>query len=432
MIGRRGKTEMRINIITFGSMGDIQPYIALGLGFKSAGLHSIRIVTHTSYEQMVRSRELDFVGVEGDPSSLLETDQGHDWLETGDNPLQFVRGLRRVVEPIMSRILAQCWQACQDSEVIIVSPLGLYAGYHIAEKLKVPLFVAPYLPMHPTKAFPHPLTQIGSPSNGMLNLFTYFLAGTFSWQSLLPTLNRMRRQILDLPPLPFWAMYREIFKQQLPVLYGYSPTILPKPPEWGDNIHITGYWFLDRPFGWQPSAELVRFLSAGPPPVYVGFGSMNNRDPKETTELILNALAMTKQRGVLSAGWGGLRNTDLPDEVLMIESIPHDWLFPQMSVLVHHGGAGTTASGLRAGIPTVVIPFFADQPFWGWRVDTLSAGPRPIPRSQLTVERLTDAIRIALNDQNMKRRANLLGQCIRSEDGVTRAIEAFQKLFMKL
>jgi sterol 3beta-glucosyltransferase len=186
---------------------------------------------------------------------------------------------------------------------------------------------------------------------------------------------------------------------------------------------VTGCWFLDREAEWQPPRELVDFLKAGPAPVYVGFGSMYSSNPQEVTEMVLHALARVKQRGILQTGWGGLSNADLPDDVFAVDSIPHDWLFPQMASVVHHGGSGTTAAGLRAGMPTVIIPFFADQPFWGARVFELGAGPAPIPKKRLTLERLADAICAATSDEVIRGRASALGERIRAEDGVTQAVE---------
>jgi sterol 3beta-glucosyltransferase len=213
----------------------------------------------------------------------------------------------------------------------------------------------------------------------------------------------------------------------LPLLYCYSPSIVPAASDWNNCNHVTGCWFLDREAEWQPPCELVDFLQAGPAPVYVGFGSMYSANPEVVTGMVLQALARAKQRGILQTSWGGLSNADLPDDVFAVDSIPHDWLFPQMAAVVHHGGSGTTAAGLRAGMPTVIIPFFADQPFWGARVFELGAGPAPIPKKRLTLERLADAIRAATCDEVIRARASALGERIRVEDGVTEAVEVLQR-----
>jgi UDP:flavonoid glycosyltransferase YjiC (YdhE family) len=179
---------------------------------------------------------------------------------------------------------------------------------------------------------------------------------------------------------------------------------------------------LDRPAEWQPPADIVDFLDAGPPPVYIGFGSMIAKDPAELFDVALEALRQTGQRGVLSTGWMGADHAHLPDDVFGIESIPHDWLFPMMKAVVHHGGAGTTAAALRAGVPSVVTPFFADQPFWAHRVKELGVGPRPVPQKRITAERLVAAIRTATSDDGMRARAASIGERIRAEDGVRTAI----------
>ncbi len=190
-------------------------------------------------------------------------------------------------------------------------------------------------------------------------------------------------------------------------------------------MRVTGYWFLEHPGGWKPPRELVDFLESGSPPVYVGFGSMNKTDPEELTDIVLRALERTGRRGVLVTGWGGISNSALPDTVFAVDEVPHDWLFKRVEAAVHHGGAGTTAASLRAGIPTIVVPFFADQPFWGRRVAELGVGPEPIPRRSLTVGRLTNAIQRATADGDMKSKAAALGQRIRAENGTERAAEAF-------
>jgi UDP:flavonoid glycosyltransferase YjiC (YdhE family) len=203
--------------------------------------------------------------------------------------------------------------------------------------------------------------------------------------------------------------------------------VIAPPADWPDYIHVTGYWFLEPPAGWEPPGDLVDFLQAGPPPVYVGFGSMLSRKPEETADLVLQALARTGQRAVLSSGWGGLKKEKFPETVFMVGSIPHSWLFPKMAAVVHHGGAGTTGAGLRAGIPSVITPFFGDQPFWGHRVYALGVGPEPIPRKRLTVENLAGAIQRAVSDMAIREKASRLGERIRAEDGIARAVAIIEQ-----
>jgi UDP:flavonoid glycosyltransferase YjiC (YdhE family) len=227
---------------------------------------------------------------------------------------------------------------------------------------------------------------------------------------------------------PFWGPFNADCLQGCPILYGYSPSVIPKPSDWDDHTHVTGYWFLDPDDDWTPPAALAEFLQAGPPPVYVGFGSMSSRKPEQTADLILRAIAQAKQRAIMLSGWGGLHKEDLPDTVLMVDSVPFSWLFPRVAAVVHHGGAGTTSAGLRAGVPTVVIPFFGDQPFWGQRVAELGVGPAPIPRRRLTAERLAQAMLRAVTDPAMRQHAANLGARIRAEDGIAGAVAVVQQI----
>lgn len=231
------------------------------------------------------------------------------------------------------------------------------------------------------------------------------------------------RKKLGLPPMSPWKMpYRHIDGHFMPTLYAYSPHLIPRPADWRDDVHVTGYWFLDDGTDWDPPADLVDFLESGPPPVYVGFGSLSDQDFDELSDLVLAAIKKSGLRGLLLTGWGGLANSDLPDEVFKIDSAPHDWLFPQMAAVVHHGGAGTTAAGLRAGVPSVLVPFFGDQPFWGRWIAKRGVGTQPLLRSQLTADKLAYAIKTAANHPGIKQRAAEIGERIRAEDGIGYAV----------
>jgi sterol 3beta-glucosyltransferase len=206
------------------------------------------------------------------------------------------------------------------------------------------------------------------------------------------------------------------------MLGAYSSNVIHQPPDWPESVHITGYWFPDIHTEWCPPSQLEAFLDAGDPPVYVGFGSMAGSHPEQLATVVLEALAKSGQRGLLLTGWGGMHAMSVPDSVFVIDSAPHDWVFPRMAAVVHHGGAGTTAEGLRAGIPSVILPFMMDQPFWGRRVKALGVGPEPIPHKKLTADRLAQAIHAAVTQPAIKRRADWLGEAIRAEDGVGNAV----------
>lgn len=419
---------MRITILTIGSHGDVQPYVALGVGLQAAG-HNVRLATHATYEELISSQGLDFAPLAGTPKEWHQREEGLAVHESGRNTIQLVRRSARLFRPLVADLLTDSWHACLGAEAIIYSPLGVGAS-DIAEKLGIPCYAAPLQPNFKTRAFPSPYVQLDLPSGGIYNLLTYTFVRhvkQLAWQSIQQQIDQWRQEILHLPPRSSTGPDRGQSNQRIPFLYGYSPTVVPKPSDWPDWLHVTGYWFLNNSTGWQPPAALLDFLAAGPPPVYIGFGSMISRNPKVLTELVLKTLATTGQRAVLGTGWGGLSTNDLPDTAFKVESVPHDWLFPQMAAVVHHGGAGTTAATLRAGVPSIIVPFFGDQFFWGKRVAQLGVGALPIPQKQLSVERLASAIYTTIGSQAMLARATALSQQIQEEDGVGRAVEAFHR-----
>jgi sterol 3beta-glucosyltransferase len=295
-------------------------------------------------------------------------------------------------------------------------------GYSIAEKLGVPPILALPAPLYsPTSAFATPLLPFDNPG-GLLNRASHRITMWLASVSMRGTLNQWRKETLGLPAVEDELTWRG---RSVLRLYPYSPAVLPMPPDWGERSIATGYWFLDRPNNWQPPRDLVAFLENERPPVYVGFGSMPSADVAAKTKLILQALQRAGQRGVIATGWGGLSATAmpaLPETVYALEDAPHDWLFPRMAAVVHHGGAGTTAAGLRAGIPTIICPFFGDQPFWGRRIASLGVGTQPLAQKQLTAGKLAEALLTVASDKAMQERAALLGETIRGEDGIGRAV----------
>ncbi len=245
-----------------------------------------------------------------------------------------------------------------------------------------------------------------------------------------PTINRWRKEVLDLPPLPLRGYFDKLGMAQHPVLNGFSEQIVPRPDDWNEHVHITGYWFSEDT-AWQPPEDLLAFLDAGSPPVFIGFGSMPVADPAATTAVILAAFAQSGQRAILHTGWGGLGAQDLPDTVFQIEYAPHGWLFPRMSMVIHHGGSGTTASALRAGAPSMAVPFLFDQFYWGRRLAELGVGPAPIPHKRLTAAKLVAAIEAGVYDPAMRQRAAEVGANIQAERGIERAIEVIEGFLIK-
>ena len=402
-------------------------YLALGKGLKQAG-HVMRLVTHQNFEGFVNSYGVEFWPVEGSVQDIAQSIDMRAPLE-GGNFLAIMSQMAREAQQGALAWAKGGLAACRGMDLVIAGIGGVFIGIALAEKLRLPLLQAYYIPFTPTRAYPSFLFPRLPPwFGGALNRLSYQLARQMMWQGFRSADGLARRDVLGLPSAPFWGPFNADCLQHCPILYGFSPSVIPRPSDWDNNTHVTGYWFLDPADDWTPPAALMEFLQAGPPPVYVGFGSMSSRNPEQTAALILQALAQAKQRAIMLSGWGGLRKADLPDTVLMVDSIPFSWLFPRVAAVVHHGGAGTTAAGLRAGVPSVVVPFFGDQPFWGQRVAGLGVGPQPIPRRKLTVERLAQAIQEALTDQTMRQRAADLGAKIQAEDGIARAVALVQQI----
>jgi UDP:flavonoid glycosyltransferase YjiC (YdhE family) len=418
---------MRLAILASGSRGDVQPHLALGQALLRAG-HVVHLVTHDNFGALVRAHGLEFWPVAFDVQAVAESDAMRRRVE-GGNFLLLMTEMARAARQGALCLAEAALAASQGVDLLLAGMGGLYTALAVAEKRRLPLVQAYLVPFTPTGAFPGALfSQFSALRSPWLNRASHHLTRQLIWQGFRAADAVARRQILGLPPAPFWGPYASPPARDLPVLYGFSPAVLPARPDWPGSIQVTGYWFLDPPVDWAPPSALVDFLNAGAPPVYVGFGSMSSRDPRATADLVLQALQRTGQRALLLNGWGGLRPADLPPTVFPLDALPHAWLFPRVAAVVHHGGAGTTGAALRAGVPSIVVPFFGDQPFWGQRVAALGVGPRPIPRRQLSPERLAAAIQTAVTDSSMRRRAAALGSTLQAEDGLGRAVEIIGRL----
>jgi sterol 3beta-glucosyltransferase len=414
---------MRIVIIAPGSRGDVQPYIALGKGLQKAG-HFIRLVSHSNFESLVTSYGLEFWSFGNDVREAVENSEMHELTEKG-NFLLLLAKMAKEAKREALRFAEGGFLAAQGMDIVLSGIGGLFIGTAIAEKLDIPLVQAYVFPFTPTQEFSSVLTP---KLPIFLNRISHQLARQLMWQGFRSADTIARKKVLNIPAAPLLGPYNSKSTHNIPILYGFSPSVIPPPSDWNGNTHITGYWFVDETDDWQPPAALLDFLQSGSSPVYVGFGSMSNRNPEQTADLVIQALTLTNQRAILLSGWGGLQKTNMPDSIFIIDSIPHSWLFPRVSAVIHHGGASTVAAGLRAGVPSIIIPFFGDQPFWGQRIVDLGVGTKPIPRKKLTAEKLANAIREVITNQEMRQRAEKLGKQIQAENGIKSAVDIFNKL----
>lgn len=409
---------MKVLITTYGTRGDIQPYIAFALGLQAAN-HEVAIATSEGYRSLVESYNVRFEYLDRE---LLELTQ---FLMGEAEGMKDIMAATRKMPPLVRQVMEEEWNSARrfEPELIVYHPKCL-GSLHVAEKLGIPAILSLPLPFYtPTAAFPVPFMasiRLGKRFNkwsyGLMEKAPLIMYGSM--------INDFRINTLSLPSSgrsPNLLVRSN--GSPVPVMYPYSTHVLPVPDDFPPHVYVTGYWFLDHPDGWQPDPDLVRFLEAGPPPIYIGFGSMGGQGARKRTKMVIEALERSGQRGVIASGWGGLKASDVPNNIYRLDAVPHDWLFPQVAAVVHHGGSGTTASGLRAGKPTVICPFLGDQPFWGGLVHQLGAGPKPVPQKHLTTDLLAEAITAATNDQEMRRRAKQLGQKISAEDGVASAVE---------
>lgn len=409
---------MKIMLSTFGTRGDVQPFVALGQGLMAVG-HDVIVCTPEGFRPFIEEHGLTYGYIANEFLRLTEQAlQAQGFRAQMAASQQFPKAIRRALDDE--------WRVAQAVKPdLIVYHTKSLGSYHIAEKLGIPQIVAMPLPITPTRAFPYPFFA-GARLGGALNRLTYTLMG-FASAMWAGTTNDFRVKTLGLRPLNAFAdPLQGPDRQPIPVLYPYSSHLVPVPSDFPAHVYVTGYWFLDEAPHWQPEPALAAFLEAGPPPVYIGFGSMVGAQPEKRGRMAIEALVATGQRGVLASGWGALKPNQLPKDILLIQATPHDALFPKMAAVVHHGGAGTTAAGLRAGKPSVICPFLGDQPFWGWAIHRAGAGPHPIPQNKLTAGRLATAISIVMRDTALRERATQLGDRVRAENGVARAIEIIE------
>ncbi len=412
---------MKITICTFGTRGDIQPYLALAVGLQQAG-HEVTLAAAQNFAEWIRSYGINAYPVRIDAQAGMQEPEFKAAMQS-HNLLRQLQGFRHGIDTLMAEALDDCWQAAQDAEFLILGTTA-QCGVDIASQRQIPMAFVALQESLPTRAYPSFIVQFSL--GGGFNILSHTLFLGTIWLIMGKAFSQWRTIRFGLPP---WRSMQAMLNTcgfETPWLMGYSPLVLPKPPDWEDRHHVTGYWFLDTASNWQPPDELAHFLESGPPPIYIGFGSMSDKDPERRTRIALRALELSGQRGVISTGWGGVARVQTSAKVLFVDDVPHSWLFPRMAAVVHHGGAGTTAAGLRAGVPSLITPFMLDQYSWANKVVKLGVGPLMPDAKRLTAEKLAQAIHTAVTDSAMRTRAAAFGEKIRAENGIGRAVEIIE------
>ncbi|MEM0914594.1 MAG: glycosyltransferase [Planctomycetota bacterium] len=407
---------MRIRVLAIGTRGDVQPYVALSKALIARG-HDVRIGGPDNFASWVEGHGVGYVPLGFDMQVLLD----HPLVKRlmSGNPFVIPGLIRRVMLPMLRTSFDKMWEAARDAEVIVYHPKATTA-MDIAEATGAVAICASPIPLYPTGDFLMPVFpgNLGRPLNRLSYRFMSFSRAPFR-----AMINRWRREVLGLSTKSPWIAPLGWTHRGMGMrLCCVSPSVMPEPGDWDDQTHMTGYWFLDEAEAWEPDAELAAFLEAGERPVYIGFGSMTDRSPERITREVIDGVQRAGVRAILAKGWGALDPKGLPDGMYAIDHAPHAALFQRVSAVVHHGGAGTTAAGLRACQPTLICPQVLDQPFWGRRVHALGCGPEAMPLRRLRADRFAAALSQLTGEKRYRERAEEVGEAIRGEDGVSRAV----------
>ncbi|SDI89087.1 UDP:flavonoid glycosyltransferase YjiC, YdhE family [Frankineae bacterium MT45] len=409
---------MRIVLAALGSRGDTQPCVALAEGLMQRG-HDVTVLASARYAHVIQGVGVRHAPISFDPQQMVESEEGQAMLAGG--PMGFVRGIRNVIEPLAEVTLGEMEVACEDAELILAPAMG-GCGRHLSDRYGIPHGVLQFQPSEPTGAFANPVITSRN-LGGVANRATFALIEGLTWAALARMTNRLRRSVLGLTPLRRSPFHHDR-AAGVPTLCGVSSVVVARPLDWPENVHMTGFWLRadERPL---PPA-LRAFLAAGPPPVYIGFGSMTASEPALLADYVRAALHRTGLRGVVQ---GLPQWSSDSDRVYFADELNHSMLFPQMAAVVHHGGAGTTATAMRAGVPNIVCPFFGDQPFWGNKVTELGVGPAPAPMKELDADRLVRRLQVAVSDHSIQEKARLMGSWLQAEDGVGNACRIIDDSF---
>lgn len=400
-----------ISILCTGSRGDYQPYIALAQQLKKLG-KDVRITASKSFEPFVRNYGIEVFPIEADLNTLDIDPKLLKEASSADNPLKMLLAFNKMKDygVLMTK---DFYNACLGSELIIYHP-GVTIGYFAAEKLGIPSILASPFPIHKTKEVLSVVMYGKTKSNPLAISLSYTLIQGMLWLASSSSVKSFWKNEFKTLPKGFSKPYEKHNDARHPALISCSNHIFERPADWNEHIHQYGYWFVEEPRDYVPSKELDDFLKQGDPPVYVGFGSMAiSGKIEELGELAIEALRKIGKRGIIS-GMGSPSN--IGTDMMVIDDVPHTWLFDHVEAVCHHGGAGTSAAGFRAGVPSIIIPFSNDQFAWAYRAYDLGIGSKPLNKKELTVEKLISAFRYALQEPIISN-SKEMGRKIRQENG---------------
>ncbi|WP_025162425.1 glycosyltransferase [Paraclostridium bifermentans] len=399
-----------ITIICAGSRGDFQPYVALAQRLKILG-EEVRISGFSQFENFVRGYGIDYVPIEVDYEELGVDPKMLKQAGSADNPLKMILTFNKM-KKYGAQIAKQTYDSLEGSELIVYHP-GCVIGYFAAQEMNIPSVLATPFPMNKTEEYLSVVTYGKARPTKINKKISYKMIQGMLWLASSNTVKQHWKERFGRVPKNFKSPYEKISKDHI-AMVSCSNFVFPRPKDWDKNIYQSGYWFVEENKEYKPSKELEAFINNGEKPVYIGFGSVFDSDEKDKiVRIIIDALKKCGKRGIIS-GMGKVDN--LPNNITSVDGIPHTWLFEKVSVVCHHGGAGTTAAGFRAGVPSVIIPFSNDQFAWAHRAFDLGVGAKPIYKKDLTADKLAEGINYALN-KDIIERAEMLSKNIALEDG---------------
>ena len=407
-----------------GTRGDIQPHVALGARLRQAG-NRVCVATHLAFRDLVEANGLEFAPLSSSASDLLSTPAYYGALTPSAGLWRCVEATARywrAARPALERVWHDAWLACQDAGAVI-GGLPTWWASRIAEARGIPCVFAPLQPLSLTRDFPSPLLPSARSFGPAYNRLTYRLAEYMLGLPWRSALNRWRMGELGLRPVSTLRPFTQADGRALPCVYGFSPRVAPRPVDWPEFHQIAGYWHLNLSPDWQPPVNLMRFIEAGDPPVYIGFGSYPWRSARLSLRQAVDAVERAGMRAVVLADEETARAAHLPPSIYATAGVSHEWLFPRVSVVVHHAGAGTVAAALRTGVPMITAPIAVDQFFWSKRVERLGVGRLLRARGHSATNELAELMSEMIRDPRARDQAQEIQQWLAAEDGLGRAVE---------
>jgi sterol 3beta-glucosyltransferase len=409
---------MKVSILTLGTRGDVQPYVALGEALINKG-HQVVICTGMSFRSLIESHGVSFYPASADLMEILESEEGRAIFSGGAiNPIKMMDYAKRIITPAYRKSMEDFYVASKGADIIIFHPKALGAC-DIADYYGIPAVCMPPVPIiYPITEFPNLAVSPTRNLGAGLNKLSYQVS-TLAEGSYIKQINNFREKTLRLPPRKSGAYNKQVGKHSLRIVYPISELLFPEVNSWKGKVDLTGFFYLNEEEN-RLEAEIEQFLEQGEPPILITFSSMPLKDPDTFQKNLLQALEQAHQRAILLTGASGLK-LESNQQILVVKRASHRWLMPRCGGIIHHGGVGTLAEALLSGIPQFIIPFSVDQPFWAHRLNQMGLSLKPLKEKQLTVEQLVSAFR-EMKDERRIVKAKEFGQKISKEDGLSNAV----------